>query len=339
MKNKYLYPVSLLIVCGLFFGCMKKEDSTTEESSSSTNTAKSISNTDFQITNYTTLDNSSTDGVIYSINNDSIYFDNDPYPSSTSCNYLDAIGNAVFEADDNNSFKASVNDMSVSDCYPTFELTSSVGSFYMSDVTAVDQSGNTVSLAGLNYSQLAAYFGNTYVTSAKMNMHLDIEGTYQNVSLKITTKSLLSQADGNSPCTWNNSLDISSDCYDQLYRSTKYIGPRVLRLEKKIAKSGLEGSTTGTYYTNGIVEFQYNNWTGTMTYRDNASSAPTYTATNGTDNVSGTFTYDTSNARMGNRSINSILESIDYHIFLPQLFIERSMNSVNESLMRQRGNN
>ena len=76
-----------------------------------------------------------------------------------------------------------------------------------------------------------------------------------------------------------------------------------------------------------------------MTYGDNASSAPTYTATNGTDNVSGTFTYDTSNARMGNRSLNSRLESINRLEFLPQLFIERSINSVNESLMRQRGNN
>ena len=166
MKNKYLYPVSLLIVCGLFFGCAKEEDSTTEESSSSTNTAQSISNTDFQITNYTTLDNSSTDGVIYSINNDSSFFDNDPYPSSTSCNYLDAISNAVFEADDNNSFKASVNDISLADCYPSYDLTSSAGSFYMSNVTAVDQSGNSVSLAGLKYSQLATYAGYTYVTAA-----------------------------------------------------------------------------------------------------------------------------------------------------------------------------
>ena len=83
---------------------------------------------------------------------------------------------------------------------------------------------------------------------------------------------------------------------------------------------------------------KYNNWTGTMTYGNNANSAPTYTATNGTDNVSGTFTYDTSNARMGNRSLNSRLGSINQTEFLPQLFIERSMISINESLMRQRGN-
>ena len=51
MKNKSLDPLSLLILCGLFFGCMKKEDSTSEESSHQ-RTAQSISNTDFQITNF-----------------------------------------------------------------------------------------------------------------------------------------------------------------------------------------------------------------------------------------------------------------------------------------------
>ena len=336
MKNKYLYPLSLLILCGLFFGCMKKEDSTTEESSSSTNTAQSISNTDFQITNYTILDNSSTDGVIYEINNDNTFYDNDPNTSSSlSCSFFDQIDNAVFEADDNNTFKASVNDMSVSDCYSAYDLTSAIGSFHISKLAVVDLNGNQVSLEGLKYSQITSFQS----ISVKMSIYYYLEGSYQNVNLKIEQKSLLSQADGISGCSRNSSLDLTNDCYDQLYNSTKYIGPRKVSLDKLVGKSGLEGSINGIYHTNGTIEFRYNNWTGTMTYGSNPSSAPTYTATNGTDNVSGTFTYDTSNARMGNRIVNSRLESINQPEFLPQLFIERSMNSVNESLMRQRGNN
>ena len=142
MKMNYFYPVILFIFCAVFFSCAKEYDSSTEESTSSTNTAQSIANSDFQITNYTTLDNSITDGAVYSINNDSSYFDNDPNSSSTSCDYFDAISNAVFEADDNNTFKASVNDMSLTNCYPSYELTSSAGSCHMSRVTAVDQNGS-----------------------------------------------------------------------------------------------------------------------------------------------------------------------------------------------------
>ena len=74
----------------------------------------------------------------------------------------------------------------------------------------------------------------------------------------------------------NNSVTVSKD------------------LDIKINKTGLEGSKEGLYYTNGTIDFQYNNWNGTMTYGGNSSSAPTYTVTNGNDNLTGTYNYSSS---------------------------------------------
>ena len=90
-----------------------------------------------------------------------------------------------------------------------------------------------------------------------------------------------------------------------------------IEYHKHTYKSGLTRSSSGTYFTGANIDFKYNNWTGTMTYSsDNTSAAPTYSATNGTDNVSGTFSYSSSGSRSNARESSSSLNSIIFEKML-----------------------
>ena len=110
-------------------------------------------------------------------------------------------------------------------------------------------------------------------------------------------KQLVSQSDGTA-CNVNSSITFTSDCYEQSYDSLAWGTDSTIKLHKLIFKSGLDTSSSGTYFTGGTITFQYNNWNGTMTYSsDNTSAAPTYSATNGTDNVSGTYNPSSSSSR------------------------------------------
>ncbi|MEZ4742461.1 MAG: hypothetical protein R3B45_08445 [Bdellovibrionota bacterium] len=55
-----------------------------------------------------------------------------------------------------------------------------------------------------------------------------------------------------------------------------------------ILPSGLIKPENGTYYENVSIEFSINEWSGTMTYTD-SETAPTWTATNGTETLTGTL--------------------------------------------------
>ena len=116
----------------------------------------------------------------------------------------------------------------------------------------------------------------------------------------------MSESD-NTACNTNSSLTYTSDCYKQSYNSLAVGTDSTIALHKLISKSGLDGSSSGTYFTGGTITFQYNNWNGTMTYSsDNTSAAPTYSATNGTDNVSGTYNYSSSSSSSRSKRDNNL---------------------------------
>jgi hypothetical protein len=61
-------------------------------------------------------------------------------------------------------------------------------------------------------------------------------------------------------------------------------------VDKTVFESHSLGIVPGApYYAGGAFSFQFNNWSGTLTYADSAFVPPTYTATNGINTVSGTY--------------------------------------------------
>ena len=293
---KYFIPMIILSL--VLLSCAKKEE-TGDEGDSSTNTAQSITNSDFSITNYSTYNNSSSSdsGVVYQINDDSEFYDNQPSPSSTSCVFLDAFSTVTFEEDSNNTYKLAINDMSVEDCFGSISgitITSSKGSAYMYGVVIVDSSGNAIDVTGKTLS--SACTSSCYFKSMAQAMYMSVSATTSQGDLELIIKQLTSESD-DTACNWNSSSTYTSDCY-QRYNSSAVGTDSTIELHKLIFKSGLDGSSSGTYFTGGTITFQYNNWNGTMTYSsDSTSAAPTYSATNGTNSVSGTYNYSSSSSR------------------------------------------
>ena len=298
----------LLISIILIIGCSKEEE---EEKSTedTTNTAQSITTSDFSITNYSTYDNSSSSdsGVVYQINSDSSFYDNNPSSSSSSssCAFFDAFSTATFEEDGVNTYKLAINDMSIADCFSGssgITITSSKGSVLIYGVVVVDSSGNPIDITGKTFSNACS---NCYIKSRAQAMYMSYSGTSSQGNIELISKQLTSQSD-DTACNVNSSSTFTSDCYQQSYNSLA-AADSTIAIHKLIFKSGLDASSSGTYFTGGTITFQYNNWNGTMTYSsDNTSAAPTYSATNGTDNVSGTYNYSSSSSSSRSKRDNNL---------------------------------
>ena len=303
---KYFLPMIILSL--VLLSCGEKEE-TDDSTTTITNTAQSITNSDFSTTNYSTYDNSSSSdsGVVYQINSDSSFYDNNPSSSSSSssCAFFDAFSTATFEEDGVNTYKLVINDMSVADCFSGssgITITSSKGSVFMYGVVVVDSSGNVIDLTGKTFSYACS---NCYLKSQAQAMYMSVSGTSSQGNIELISKQLTSQSD-DTACNMNSSSTFTSDCYQQSYNSLAAADSKIA-IHKLIFKSGLDASSSGTYFTGGTITFQYNNWNGTMTYSsDNTSAAPTYSATNGTDNVSGTYNYSSSSSSSRSKRDNNL---------------------------------
>ena len=303
---KYFLPMIILSL--VLLSCGEKEE-TDDSTTNITNTAQSITNSDFSTTNYSTYDNSSSSdsGVVYQLNSDSSFYDNNPSSSSSSssCAFFDAFSTATFEEDGVNTYKLAINDMSVADCFSSssgISITSSKGSVLIYGVVVVDSSGNAIDITGKTLSLACS---NCYIKSRAQAMYMSVSGTSSQGNFELISKQLTSQSD-DTACNVNSSSTFTSDCYQQSYNSLA-AADSTITLHKLIFKSGLDASSSGTYYTSGTITFQYNNWNGTMTYSsDNTSAAPTYSATNGTDNVSGTYNYSSSSSSSRSKRDNNL---------------------------------
>ena len=94
--------------------------------------------------------------------------------------------------------------------------------------------------------------------------------------------------DFNAPCV-NEGAD---NCRIQYINKVHYIDTPASDYNSKsvLETHSLDIVPAAPYYANGTISFTLNNWNGTMTYGSDAYSAPTYTATNGTSSVNGTYT-------------------------------------------------
>ena len=205
-----------------------------------------------------------------------------------------------------NTYKLAINDMSIADCVgwsSGMTITSSKGSVFMYGVVIVDSSGNAIDVTGKTLS--SACTSSCYFKSMAQAIYMSVSATTSQGDLEMIIKQLTSESD-DTACNWNSSSTYTIDCY-QRYNSTAVGTDSTIALHKHIFKSGLDASSSGTYFTGGTITFQYNNWNGTMTYSsDNTSAAPTYSATNGTDNVSGTYNYSSSSSSSRSKRDNNL---------------------------------
>lgn len=306
-----------IIMIAMLTSCGKKEE--TAEDDEATNTAKKITLSDFS-GDSSTYDNSSSSsggGVVYRINSDSKFYDNDPNSSSSSssCSFDTALSNAVYEADSDGTYSIAVNDMSVTDCISG--STSATQSVYYYGIIYVNSNGNAVDLTGKTGEYGCS---GCYMKSSGFKMYINVSGQGSSGNtVEITFKFMTSESD-DTACNYNSSGSYTSDCQNNQFGTYKDGSTTLTLIHKHTYKSGLTRSSSGTYYTGANIDFKYNNWTGTMTYSsDNTSAAPTYSATNGTDNVSGTFSYSSSGSRSNAKENSSSLNSIIFEKYVKKI--------------------
>ncbi|MDH5559423.1 MAG: hypothetical protein OEY59_01050 [Deltaproteobacteria bacterium] len=223
------------------------------------------------------------------------------------CPAIQAILNTPFESDGNGAYRLSIPDASLADCidlssYEQFDMTIDIQanvSYLFEDIRLQDKNGNPVSLEGktvpetLSDRVMSYKFRSNFSSSTSISANImGIDYTSDSVS---TGKWMTSDAE--TSCVLDDQYRFES-CQEQF---TSYLDmeetidgvkqPRETYSDLEILSynTGLETSLDGIYFTNGQIDFEIQNWSGTMTYDGTPDTAPTYSATDGTTTVCGTY--------------------------------------------------
>jgi len=189
------------------------------------------------------------------------------------------------------TFTISVNDIDLTECYPPtgdWSVESVIFSVYIDALKVKDDNGNLVDLEGMQYYDVPAFLPLQY------NFRAYSFTTYRHIITNETMEynyiAALHDTSGLSvPCSFDGILDgCQQEDVFHFTSSDPAIGDHIDRTV--IDTHNLEVVDRAPYYQNGTMTFTFNDWTGTMTYGNDAYIPPTYTATNGVDTVSGTYT-------------------------------------------------
>lgn len=234
----------------------------------------------------------------------SIFMNESGAPSSVDACVNAKIGSYLFTKSTNSTYTLSVNDTDVKDCYQYSGVTTNVAtaSLVEDHVIAIDNAGNPVDLSTMSYN-LAA---NIHILqgTTKVRMYISITGTGSAAGRTAEMESIgatHATTGFNDFCT-NEGADNCRDEEVLHYQDNFSTLPDYDYIDKSVIDTHGLGIVHGApYYSGGTMTFTLNNWNGIMTYNADAYSAPTYTATDGTNNVSGGYSYTGAPALKANK--------------------------------------
>lgn len=203
----------------------------------------------------------------------------------------DLVGDPVIKKSSGNTFRILIGDISVTNCFKFlgFDLESVYFSFYYDNLILVDKSGNEVNVEGKRLNEL---FGVRITQgNVRFQMHMSGELVVNNNSIKFSGESISSEnstGQFNDPCFYHAVL---TDCTLKETYHYHYPDDLFLNFDEVLVLNAHDLKITdgGPYYIDGNITFTLNDWNGTMTYSSDATSPPDYEATNGVDNISGTY--------------------------------------------------
>jgi len=208
---------------------------------------------------------------------------------------LDQMGGLKATRNEQNTYDIKVADTDVTRCFdmPEIELKSVVVGMYGANIKYKDDSGNLATSDEITFNDLNNRY--TVVQSNSrmyMNMRYDVTvaGTkYNVVGIFIGARNETDHF--NQPCQLEAVL---SNCTAMEVTHVDVINAPVNSGYDKtvLYANGLTIVEGEPYFTDGEVVFEMNNWTGTMTYDADASTAPTYKASDGAQNITGTYEPD-----------------------------------------------
>ena len=214
-------------------------------------------------------------------------------PSSIDACVNAKIGSSLFTKSTNSTYTLSINDTDVKDCYQYSGVTTNDAtiSLFADHVIANDSAGNPVDLSTMSYNLANTVYIIQY--TMKVRMHISITGTGTGRTAEMESIEATHATTGfNDFCTNEGADNCREEEVLHYQDNFSTLPPDYDYIDKTVIDTHGLGIVRGApYYSGGTMSFALNNWSGIMTYNADAYSAPTYTATDGTNNVSGGYSY------------------------------------------------
>lgn len=277
---------SMLLVLGLILsGCGDSDDG---HQATSQTPASKLTESDFDLIG-TELSSSSLIDMINSEESFMSENNNDTTSNEMAC-VTQKIGSYTFKREIDNTFTLNIPSVDLRGCYNITGLTvhKYLYSIYLTKIMVQDEFGNPVDLEGLGFTDVDNY---TLVQGLSRGyFELDYEILILDeevVAVKYTSMSALNSAENwNEPCAVT---PVFSNCVQRLASHTQQSNDIEYIFALALTANNLGIEPGGTYYTNGTMDFEINNWSGVMTYGADSSVAPTYVATDGIEEITGTY--------------------------------------------------
>ncbi|MDH5731113.1 MAG: hypothetical protein OEZ58_19185 [Gammaproteobacteria bacterium] len=192
----------------------------------------------------------------------------------------------------------------ITSCIPDFGLfttTSASASVYFSGLKFIDVNGNEINPVNPTIGDLDQLI----ISQGILNMAMSINGRITNMDNSVTRVSAnmlfttRDNEDANKVCHFVNEV---SGCWlgEKFTLTFNVPGQPAISFQDKMTMDyiNLFAELGEDYYhdngsANGYIDFVVNNWTGKMTYTSDGMQAPNYSATDGNDSISGTYSPST----------------------------------------------
>lgn len=197
-----------------------------------------------------------------------------------------ASSTATFQQDEDNTYYINLKNIDVTSCFKSNEnITTYIVSFYTNKLLAKNTNGDFVDLTGKTMSQIDEL--DTVQKRAISKFKLIVETNGENFT--INSYDAIIGSDGfDSVCEFKSPLVCTYRSADNI----EFTNPELIPFNTStiIQMNASVLSEKDTYFNSGHADFQINDWVGTMTYTD-SNTTPTFTASDGNESVSGTFSY------------------------------------------------
>ncbi|MDX1811449.1 MAG: hypothetical protein R3240_05850 [Gammaproteobacteria bacterium] len=204
----------------------------------------------------------------------------------------DKMGTITARRSEEGTYQIKIPDVDLIECFSTdeFVLESAVAGWYLGNIIYKDKFGNEVIDDELHlvpseqaYTAVQANF-RTYL---RMRYNMKIGGVvYKVVVTQITSENKIGEFD--QPCQQGSILTNCTNMFVLHLDFPDY--PIASGYYKKVLNAdSLNIVPDGIYFTAGEMQFTINDWTGVMHYDSDASTPPTYEASNGSVNITGTY--------------------------------------------------
>lgn len=188
----------------------------------------------------------------------------------------------TFQKDSDGTFFVEISQVDVGECVSLLDKT--YASVFFSKVK---MSGG-IDLTGKTVQELAKH--DDEVMQFRWVMSIKGEGKKNGATGAMEAYIALVGSDFDAPCVQSNPMQCTKR--NAATYHFKYSDGSTYDLvnSSAIRTNASYHNINDTYFYSGVASFEINDWTGTMTYTG-ANTAPTFTAYNNSDSVSGTYNY------------------------------------------------